>query len=189
MITFATVVGLAAAVCTTAANVPQLKKAWTTGQTDDISMNMLLVLASGLALWVTYGVLQKDLVIILANAISLALIGGLLLLEVAAGFLLRAPGQRRRKTSSWGYELCFCGHVSLKRGPATIEAHSMTTETCRYRGYDIVPDRQWSQWCVSIYTTRADLPLFSQPILRTLAFGKEEAVAEAKQSIDRLLQS
>jgi len=82
MITFATVVGLAAAVCTTAANVPQLKKAWTTGQTDDISMNMLLVLGSGLALWVTYGVLQKDIVIILANAISLALIGGLLCLKL-----------------------------------------------------------------------------------------------------------
>ena len=58
MSTFATVVGLAAAVCTTAANLPQLKKAWTTGQTDDISMNMLWVLASGLALWVAYGVLQ-----------------------------------------------------------------------------------------------------------------------------------
>ena len=51
MSTFATVVGVAAAVCTTAANVPQLKKAWTTGQTDDISMNMLWVLASGLAPW------------------------------------------------------------------------------------------------------------------------------------------
>ena len=63
MSTFATVVGLAAAVCTTGANLPQLKKAWTTGQTDDISMNMLLVLASGLALWVAYGVLQKDIVI------------------------------------------------------------------------------------------------------------------------------
>jgi MtN3 and saliva related transmembrane protein len=82
MITFATVVGLASAVCTTAANVPQLKKAWTTGQTDDISLNMLLVLGSGLALWVTYGVLQKDIVIILANAISLALIGGLLCLKL-----------------------------------------------------------------------------------------------------------
>jgi hypothetical protein len=50
MSTFATVVGLAAAVCTTGANLPQLKKAWSTGQTDDISMNMLLVLASGSAL-------------------------------------------------------------------------------------------------------------------------------------------
>jgi hypothetical protein len=48
----------------------------------DISMNMLLVLASGLALWVAYGVLQKDVVIILANAISLVLIGGLVWLKL-----------------------------------------------------------------------------------------------------------
>ena len=62
-----------------------------------------------------------------------------------------------------------------------------STETYRYRGYDIVPDRQWSQWCVSIYATRADLPLLSRSTLRTLAFRKEEAVAEAKQCIDRVL--
>ena len=72
----------AAAVCTTGANLPQLKKAWTRGQTDDIAMNMPWVLASGLALWVTYGVLQKDIVIILANAISLALISGLVWLKL-----------------------------------------------------------------------------------------------------------
>ena len=82
MITFATVIGLAAAGCTTAANLPQLKKAWTTGQTDDISMNMLLVLACGLALWVVYGMLKGDIVIILANGISLTLIGGLLYLKM-----------------------------------------------------------------------------------------------------------
>jgi MtN3 and saliva related transmembrane protein len=81
MSTFATVVGLAAAICTTGANLPQLKKAWTSGQTDDISKNMLLVLGSGLALWVGYGVLKEDLVIILANGISLTLIGGLLYLK------------------------------------------------------------------------------------------------------------
>ncbi|HWM31951.1 MAG TPA: SemiSWEET transporter [Methyloceanibacter sp.] len=82
MSTFVMVVGLAAAVCTTGAILPQLKKAWTTGQTDDISMNMLLVLASGLALWVAYGVLKADIVIILANGISLTLIGGLLCLKI-----------------------------------------------------------------------------------------------------------
>lgn len=64
-----------------------------------------------------------------------------------------------------------------------------STETYRYRGYEIVPNRQWSQWCASVYTTRADLPLFSRSTLRTLASRKEEAVAEAKQRIDRLLQS
>jgi len=82
MITFATVIGLAAAVCTTAANLPQLKKAWTTGQTDDISLKMLLLLACGLGLWVVYGVLQKDIVIVLANAISLALLVGLVWLKL-----------------------------------------------------------------------------------------------------------
>ena len=62
-----------------------------------------------------------------------------------------------------------------------------TTHTHRYRGYEIVPQRQWSQWCVSIYATRADLPLFSSPTLRTLTPQKEDAVAEAKQRIDRML--
>ena len=54
MSTFAWVIGLAAAVCTTAANLPQLKKAWTTGQTDDISLKTLLLFACGLALWVEF---------------------------------------------------------------------------------------------------------------------------------------
>jgi len=82
MSTFATVVGLAAAACTTAANLPQVKKAWTTGQTDDISLKMLLLFACGVALWVAYGVLQKDIIIILANGISFALLGTLLYLKL-----------------------------------------------------------------------------------------------------------
>jgi MtN3 and saliva related transmembrane protein len=82
MSTFTTVVGLAAAVCTTAANLPQLKKAWTTGQTDDISLKMLLLLGCGLGLWVVYGVLQKDVIIILANGISLALLAALVCLKL-----------------------------------------------------------------------------------------------------------
>jgi MtN3 and saliva related transmembrane protein len=82
MSTFATVIGLVAAACTTAANFPQLKKAWTTGQTDDISLKTLLLFACGLGLWVVYGVLQKDMIIILANGVSLALIAGLLYLKL-----------------------------------------------------------------------------------------------------------
>ena len=82
MSTFATVVGLAAAVCTTGANLPQLKKAWTTGQTDDISLKTLLLFASGLILWVVYGVPQKDIIIILANGVSLALLAALMYLKL-----------------------------------------------------------------------------------------------------------
>jgi hypothetical protein len=64
-----------------------------------------------------------------------------------------------------------------------------TTEIRRYRGYKIVPMRQWAAWCAEAYSTRADLPFLAQSTLRTLAPRKEDAVAEAKQSIDRLLAS
>jgi len=64
-----------------------------------------------------------------------------------------------------------------------------TTQTRRYRGYKIVPMRQWESWCAEVYPTRADLPFLSQSTLDTLAPRKEAAVAEAKQSIDRLLAS
>ena len=62
-----------------------------------------------------------------------------------------------------------------------------TTETRQYRGYDIVLMRQWSQWCVGIYPTRADLPILTRATLSTLATKKEDAIDEAKQTIDRIL--
>ena len=82
MVTLTTAIGLAAAFCTTAANWPQLKKAWVTGETDDLSLNTLLLFAGGLTLWVAYGVLRQDFVIVLANALSLTLLGALLFLKL-----------------------------------------------------------------------------------------------------------
>ena len=82
MSTIATVIGLTAAVCTTAANLPQLKKAWTTGQTDDLSLKTLLLFGSGLALWVVYGIFQVDVVIILANGVSLLFLSVILYLKL-----------------------------------------------------------------------------------------------------------
>ena len=60
-------------------------------------------------------------------------------------------------------------------------------ESVRYRGYEIIPSRQWSQWGASVYATQADLPLLSSSVLRTLKPRKEEALEEAKRRIDRLL--
>jgi hypothetical protein len=59
--------------------------------------------------------------------------------------------------------------------------------TRQYRGYEIVPMRQWEGWCAGAYPTRADLPFLARSTLRTLASRKEVAVAEAKQNIDRIL--
>lgn len=83
MISLVTAIGLAAGVCTTIANWPQLKKAWVTGETDDLSLKTLLLFGSGLVLWVAYGVLRQDFVIILTNAVSLCLLGALLLLKLS----------------------------------------------------------------------------------------------------------
>jgi MtN3 and saliva related transmembrane protein len=74
---FVTLIGIAAAVCTTASYFPQLKKTWQTGETDDLSFKMLTLLAAGLALWVVYGLAKGDVVIVVANAISVLIILGI----------------------------------------------------------------------------------------------------------------
>src|SRR5262245_11442960 len=82
MVSFATFIGLAAARSTTASYVPQLKKCWDTGESKDLSFKMLLILFSGIALWVVYGILQGDWVIMLANSVSLALLSGILFFKL-----------------------------------------------------------------------------------------------------------
>lgn len=82
MYSFETVIGLAAAACTALANLPQLLKAWRTGETEDVSLRMLLVLTTGLSLWIVYGALRGDGVIILANAVSVTIVAGLLVLKL-----------------------------------------------------------------------------------------------------------
>jgi len=67
-----------AAFCTTVSYFPQLKKCWQTGHTGDLSLRMLSILAAGIAMWTLYGVLKSDIVIIVANAVSLALLLGIL---------------------------------------------------------------------------------------------------------------
>jgi MtN3 and saliva related transmembrane protein len=72
-----TLIGLAAAICTTASYVPQLKKCWDTGRAEDLSKKMILTLGLGFALWVVYGFARRDVVTILANGLSLLLLLGI----------------------------------------------------------------------------------------------------------------
>ncbi|WP_167552268.1 SemiSWEET family transporter [Bradyrhizobium sp.] len=55
--------------------LPQVKKAWPRGSTGDLLLGMLLSLTMGLGLWVAYGVLQSDWVIVAANAVGATLSG------------------------------------------------------------------------------------------------------------------
>jgi MtN3 and saliva related transmembrane protein len=65
--------GIIAGVLTSAAMLPQLIKVLKEKNADDISWVMLLVLISGLSLWVWYGFLQDELPIILSNSFSVLL--------------------------------------------------------------------------------------------------------------------
>src|SRR4051794_36014779 len=47
--------------------VPQARKAWPRESTSDLSIGMLVALTTGLALWVVYGAMRGDWVIIAAN--------------------------------------------------------------------------------------------------------------------------
>ncbi len=69
------ILGLVAGICTTIAVIPQLLKAWRTKKVKDVSLGTYLVLITGLALWIVYGVILKDFPIIATNGTALVLNG------------------------------------------------------------------------------------------------------------------
>ncbi|MBI5263347.1 MAG: hypothetical protein HY852_16180 [Bradyrhizobium sp.] len=76
-------IGIAAAALTSLSYIPQVRKAYPRGATQDLSLKMLAILGAGLALWILYGALRGDFVIIFANIVAVTLVGALL------GFKLR----------------------------------------------------------------------------------------------------
>jgi len=60
--------GFAAGIITSIGFLPQLVKGYTTKHLNDVSYWMPLVIAAGMMLWLTYGLLRNDIAIIVANA-------------------------------------------------------------------------------------------------------------------------
>lgn len=67
------VTGVVASVCTATSLLPQLIKLYHEKKSDAISLPMLGILFAGVALWIYYGILKNDMIIIISNAISLLL--------------------------------------------------------------------------------------------------------------------
>ena len=84
-------IGYAAAAMTTFAYLPQVVKAWRSRSVGDISTGMYVVLNLGLASWLVYGCLIRDLPVILANGVTLVLA-----LAVLAAKIRFGRGQGRR---------------------------------------------------------------------------------------------
>jgi len=66
-------IGLAAGILTSCSLLPQLIKTIREKKAEDVSIVMLIVLMSGVALWVVYGVKRNDLPIMVTNSFSLLL--------------------------------------------------------------------------------------------------------------------
>jgi len=79
------IVGFAAATCTTLAYAPQFIKVWKTRSTEDISLGMFLAMMLGVTLWLIYGLLSGDAPLVVANAITLLLAGGILAMKLRYG--------------------------------------------------------------------------------------------------------
>ena len=68
-------IGFAAATLTTVSFLPQLVKTWRTRSSGDLSLAMLLVFVTGLALWLVFGLATHAAPVVVANAATLVLVG------------------------------------------------------------------------------------------------------------------
>jgi len=64
------IIGLIAAILTTSAYLPQVIKTWKVKDVESLSLTMYVVMFSGVMMWLTYGILQNSISIVLANIVT-----------------------------------------------------------------------------------------------------------------------
>ncbi|HYI29687.1 MAG TPA: SemiSWEET transporter [Bradyrhizobium sp.] len=75
-------IGACAAVLTSLSYIPQVLKAWPRGSTHDLSLKMLTALTTGLLVWIGYGLLKGDWVIVAANGVGATLSASVLAFKI-----------------------------------------------------------------------------------------------------------
>lgn len=75
-------VGFVAGGLTTAAFIPQVLKSWHTRDLSGVSLRMYGLFTTGVALWLAYGLVLMSWPVIVCNAITLLLAGGVLALKL-----------------------------------------------------------------------------------------------------------
>ncbi len=75
-------VGYLAASLTTLSFVPQAWHTFTTRDVSGVSLGMYATFTAGVALWLAYGVLLQAWPIVIANAITLTLSAGILVMKL-----------------------------------------------------------------------------------------------------------
>jgi len=81
-INWITLIGLLAATLTTIGFIPQAVKIIRTKNTRDLSLGMYIILVIGVFSWLTYGILIRDLPVIVANSVTAVFIVTILILKL-----------------------------------------------------------------------------------------------------------
>jgi len=77
-----TIIGLVAATCTTFSFLPQAIQVIKSKHTKDLSLAMYSIFTMGVFLWLVYGILVKDVPLIVANIITLVFATTILLMKI-----------------------------------------------------------------------------------------------------------
>lgn len=76
------IIGILAGILCTISFIPQVIKIFRTKQARDLSLVTFIVFFIGIALWLIYGLLIKELPIILANVVGLILVLLIIVMKV-----------------------------------------------------------------------------------------------------------
>ncbi|MDP2922227.1 MAG: SemiSWEET transporter [Candidatus Omnitrophota bacterium] len=79
------IIGIIAAMLTTVSFVPQLIRIWRTKHTKDLSLLTFSLFFLGVLLWLIYGILIKELPVILANAVTMVIAFLILIMKIKYG--------------------------------------------------------------------------------------------------------
>ena len=74
--------GYAAGFLTTIAFVPQAFKIWRTRSANDVSLPTFVAFTTGVALWLTYGLVVKEPPMILWNGVTLVFAAAILVMKL-----------------------------------------------------------------------------------------------------------
>jgi MtN3 and saliva related transmembrane protein len=81
LVAWADIIGTIAGILVLSSFIPQLVKAYKTKKMFDVSIHLMILIASGMFLWVIYGFIRSDPVIIGTNATGFVLNISLLVMK------------------------------------------------------------------------------------------------------------
>lgn len=95
---FELIIGYLAAVCTTAAFIPQAVRSLRHRDTKSLSLTMYVIFSFGVFCWLIYGLIKMDLALILANSITAALSLLILIVKIRTDSIKPFSALRKRKS-------------------------------------------------------------------------------------------